>query len=214
MTNNNPTALKVFLDDVESTTARVVARAKVVAAERAAKAADEDLSSGVEQIQLVASDPSTIISFEIPDGPPPETLEITGEGSEDLDPVLVKEFLQKRWDIFEAFPKGLKKALAEKSLEKVNKVLGKMAVDEAEEVVEKLQEAGILSVRLFFSPFSLPSSRSLADARPPYAVRDPRHRRSNRSRSFDWQRDDQHPRPILQRVNAPSSRPDCFARRL
>jgi cell division cycle protein 37 len=163
MTNQNPTALKVFVDDVNSTTDRVTSRAKVVAAERAdAKTnADDDLSSGVEQIQLVASDPSTIISFEIPDGPPPEKLEITGEGSEDLDPVLVKEFLQKRWDIFESFPKGLKKALGEKSLEKVNKVLGKMAVEEAEEVVEKLQEAGILSVRpcsfrLFPWPPSLP----------------------------------------------------------
>ncbi|GAA5864486.1 hypothetical protein JCM8547_005558 [Rhodosporidiobolus lusitaniae] len=144
MTNQNHQALKIFLDDVSTTSTRVIERAKVVAAERSSKKVDE-ATEGVEQIQLVASDPSTIISFEIPDGPPPEKLEITGEGSEELDPVLVREFLQRRWDIFEAFPKNLKKALEEKSLEKVNKVLGKMAVDEAEEVVTKLQEAGILS---------------------------------------------------------------------
>ncbi|BGP16258.1 hypothetical protein JCM10213_007701 [Rhodosporidiobolus nylandii] len=143
MTNQNPAALHVFLDDVAKTSTRVIERAKVVAAERAEKGAAG--TEGVEQIQLVASDPSTVITFEVPDGPPPEKLEITGEGSEDLDPILVREFLQKRWDIFEAFPKNLKKALGEKSLEKVNKVLGKMAVEEAEEVVEKLQEAGILS---------------------------------------------------------------------
>ncbi|GAA6034003.1 hypothetical protein JCM8097_000644 [Rhodosporidiobolus ruineniae] len=145
MTNQNPAALKVFLEDVAKTSQRVIERAKVVAAERASKKSSAGSDEGVEQIQLVASDPSTVISFEVPDGPPPEKLEITGEGSEELDPELVREFLQRRWDIFEAFPKGLQKALREKSLERVNKVLGKMAVDEAEEVVEKLQEAGILS---------------------------------------------------------------------
>lgn len=138
MTSNDPKSLRMFRDDVATTSARIIARAKVVAAERAE-------SNGREQIQLVASDPSTIISFEVPDGPPPETLEVTGEGSEDFDPVLVREFLQKRWEIYESFPVGLKKALATKSLEGVNKVLGKMAVEEAEEVVEKLQESGILS---------------------------------------------------------------------
>ncbi|GAA6019901.1 hypothetical protein JCM10207_003331 [Rhodosporidiobolus poonsookiae] len=144
MTGQNSAALKLFLDDVTTTSTRVIERAKVVAAERASKAADS-AAEGIEQIQLVASDPNVTISFEVPDGPPPEKLEITGEGSDELDPVLVREFLQRRWEIFEAFPKNLKKALGEKSLDKVNKVLGKMAVDEAEEVVEKLQEAGILS---------------------------------------------------------------------
>jgi cell division cycle protein 37 len=140
MTSNDPKSLRMFKDDVATTSARIIARAKVVAAERA-----ESNAAGREQIQLVASDPSTVISFEVPDGPPPETLEVTGEGSEQFDPVLVREFLQKRWEIYDSFPVGLKKALATKSLEGVNKVLGKMAVEEAEEVVEKLQESGILS---------------------------------------------------------------------
>ena len=145
MTATDQKALKMFLEDVSSTSERIIARARVVATERAAEKAASPSGGGVEQIQLVATDPGVTISFEVPDGPPPETLEITGEGSEELDPVLVREFLQRRWDIFENFPKGLRKALGEKSLEKVNKVLGKMAVDEAEEVVRLLQEGGILS---------------------------------------------------------------------
>ncbi|GAA5996604.1 Hsp90 co-chaperone CDC37 [Rhodotorula paludigena] len=144
MAGGNQQALKIFLDDVFKTSQRIIDRAQVVAAERASKAASGD-SEGVEQIQLVASSPDTTITFEVPDGPPPENLEITGEGSEVLDPQLVREFLQRRWDIFESFPKNLKSALTEKSLEKVNKVLGRMSVDEAEQVVEQLQEAGILS---------------------------------------------------------------------
>ncbi|GAA5887787.1 hypothetical protein JCM5296_001766 [Sporobolomyces johnsonii] len=143
MTAQNPAALRVFLEDVAKTSTRIIERAKVVAAERAAKQASS--GEGVEQIQLVPSSPNQTITFEVPDGPPPEKLEITGEGADNLDPEMVREFLQKRWDIFDAFPKGLKKALEEKSLEKVNKVLGKMSVEDAEEVVGQLQEAGILS---------------------------------------------------------------------
>ena len=149
MTNENHAALRIFLDDVAKTTDRIVTRAKVVAAERAAKGKGDggEGGEGVEQIQLVPSSPDQTITFEVPDGPPPAKLEITGEGASDHDPELVREFLQKRWDIFDSFPKNLKAALKEKSLDKVNKVLGKMSVDEAEIVVEQLQEAGILSVR-------------------------------------------------------------------
>lgn len=148
MTGQNPQALRMFLEDVAKTSSRIIDRSKVVAAEQRATKEQQAASGaeGVEQIQLVPASENQIITFEIPDGPPPENLEITGEGSEELDPEMVKAFLQKRWDIFESFPKNLKKALGEKSLEKVNKVLGKMSVEDAEEVVGQLQEAGILSV--------------------------------------------------------------------
>ncbi|GAA6047631.1 hypothetical protein NBRC10513_004089 [Rhodotorula toruloides] len=122
---------------------RIISHAKVVATERAEKAAAG--SEGVEQIQLVPASPDQTITFEIPDGPPPKNLEITGDGAKELDPQLVRDFLQKQWDIFQAFLKNLKAALSEKSLDKVNKVLGRMSVEEAEIVVEQLQEAGILS---------------------------------------------------------------------
>ncbi|GAA6064567.1 hypothetical protein JCM10212_005629 [Sporobolomyces blumeae] len=149
MTNQNPAALRMFLEDVAKTSHRILDRSKVVAAEqRASKdtaSASASASQGVEQIQLVPASENQTITFEVPDGPPPEHLELTGEGADQLDPVMVKDFLQKRWDLFEAFPKNLKKALREKSLDKVNKVLGKMSVEDAEEVVGQLQEAGILS---------------------------------------------------------------------
>lgn len=142
MTATDQKALKVFLADISSTSERIIQRARVVAAEHAAEAADP---ASREQIQLVAASSSTSITFDIPEGPPPGTIEITGEGSENLDPVLVREFLQRRWEIFTAFPPGLQKALTAKDLDKVNKVLGKMSVEDAEVVVEQLQEAGILS---------------------------------------------------------------------
>ncbi|ORY81839.1 Cdc37 N terminal kinase binding-domain-containing protein [Leucosporidium creatinivorum] len=143
MTSTDPKALQMFLEDVHGTSERIINRAHVVAAEREAERAANP--AGKEQIQLVASDPSTVITFEVPDGPPPEKLEITGEGADELDPELVRQFLQNRWDIFQSFSKGMQRALSEKSLEKVNKVLGKLDVEEAEEIVKHLQESGILS---------------------------------------------------------------------
>ncbi|GAA5939054.1 Hsp90 co-chaperone CDC37 [Sporobolomyces koalae] len=147
MTGQNPQALRMFLEDVARTSTRIIDRSRVVAAEQKATkdSSSQNQSEGIEQIQLVPASDNQVITFEIPDGPPPENLEITGEGSEELDPEMVKQFLQKRWDIFESFPKNLRKALGEKSLDKVNKVLGKMSVEDAEEVVGQLQEAGILS---------------------------------------------------------------------
>lgn len=163
MTASDPRALQVFLDDLRSTSKRIIDRAHVLSAEKKASQ-----SAGTEQIQLVPADENMTITFETPDGPPHENLEITGEGlsfgfhlyesentriltdflaagSESLDPVAVREYLQRRWDIFTSFPPNLQKALTKKSLEAVNKVLGKMAVEEAEEVVALLQEGGILS---------------------------------------------------------------------
>ncbi len=150
MTSHDNKALNMFLEDVATTAKRIIDRSRVVAAEQAAER--DAGGEGVEQIQLVASGENQVITFEIPDGPPPDKLEITGEGSENFDVEAVKAFLQKRWDIFQGFPKNLQKALGEKSLEKVNKVLGKMSVEEAEEVVGLLQEAGILSVSRTLAP--------------------------------------------------------------
>ena len=49
-------------------------------------------------------------------------------------------------EIFDRFPPGLQRALESGSLDKVNEVLGKMSVEEAEEVVEQLGEGGMLSL--------------------------------------------------------------------
>lgn len=82
----------------------------------------------VEQIQLHATDPSTKINIKIPN-----------EGSSDSAEAGARE-------AYDQFPPGLQRALQSESLDEVNKVLGKMSVDEAEEVVEKLGESGILTL--------------------------------------------------------------------
>lgn len=48
--------------------------------------------------------------------------------------------------VFETFPADLQKALASESLDEVNKVLGKMSVEDAEVVVEQLGNGGMLSL--------------------------------------------------------------------
>jgi cell division cycle protein 37 len=135
---HTPQSKKVFVDDVEATSARIANRSREMAAER-------DASPGEEAIQLVSTDPNTVITFDVPEGPPPEHITLEGEGTEQLDPEEVKAFLQRRWDIFDAFPVNFKKALQTNSLEKVNKVLVRMALDEAEEAVRLLDEAKILN---------------------------------------------------------------------
>ncbi|RFU29984.1 hypothetical protein B7463_g6368, partial [Scytalidium lignicola] len=119
-------AQKVFLDDVNSTYTRIKERTKEIEKQRANE--DADGSGGVEQIQLHAVDPGTTINIKIP----PKT-------SEDPAEIEARK-------IFEAFPPGLQRALESGSLDEVNKVLGKMSVEEAEEIVGKLSEGGMLSL--------------------------------------------------------------------
>lgn len=113
-------AQKVFFDDVQSTFLRIKTRAVELEKQRAQEEADG--SGGVEQIQLHAVDPGTTINIKIP----PPTSEVPEE-------------VEAR-KLFEAFPPGLQRALESGSLEEVNKVLGKMSVEEAEEVVGQLGE--------------------------------------------------------------------------
>lgn len=116
-------AQKVFLDDVNSTYERIANRT----AELATKPADPS-AGATEQIQLHAVDPGTQININIPQ-----------PGSSDQIEVKARE-------IFDQFPPGLQRALESGQLDKVNEVLGKMSVGEAEEVVEKLGEGGMLSL--------------------------------------------------------------------
>jgi cell division cycle protein 37 len=120
ITTKGHQAQKVFLDDINSTYARIKSRAKEIAAQRAQEEADG--SGGVEQIQLHAVDPGTTINIKIPP-----------ESSENQEEIKARE-------IFNSFPPGLQRALESGSLDEVNKVLGKMSVEEAEEVVAQLSE--------------------------------------------------------------------------
>jgi cell division cycle protein 37 len=117
-------ARKLFLDDVNTTYARIRSRTAELARER------EDGSSDREQIQLHAVDPGTQINIVTP--PPADKCTTDDE--------------RAARKIFDSFPPGLQRALASESLDEVNKVLGKMSVDEAEQVVEQLGNGGMLSL--------------------------------------------------------------------
>jgi cell division cycle protein 37 len=135
ITTHGHKAQQLFVDDVNGTYARIKNRAAEIKKERE----EEGDSPGVEQIQLHAVDPNTTIHIRVP---PPIPTDLTAESA---NPPPTEDEIAGR-KIFESFPPNLQRALQEGSLEAVNKVLGKMSVDEAEEVVGKLSEGGILSV--------------------------------------------------------------------
>lgn len=144
MIQRNPKSIGMFTQDVNSTYDRIALRtAEMIEEEKANPREPEER----EQIQLYTEDPNMSIGFNLPDGPPPAELKVEGEGAEDLDIEQVRAFLQRKWEIYEGFPENLKKAMKSEKLDEVNKVLGKMRVKEAEEVVELMQEGGMLSFR-------------------------------------------------------------------
>lgn len=136
MIASDPRAETVFVNDMESTYKHLVERVRVT---------QEEESIGKEQIQLVPENPNQTISFNVPDGPPPDDLVLEGPGTESMDLEEVRKALQFRWEVFDAFPEELQEALKIGALDAVNKVLGDMEVSEAESVVQQLDMAGILS---------------------------------------------------------------------
>ncbi|KAJ6171413.1 Cdc37 [Penicillium chermesinum] len=117
-------AWEVFTNDVNETHGRIKERAIALSNETSAS----NDPAGVEQIQLHAVDPNTKITINLPNA-----------NSEDPTEIEARK-------IFDAFPEDLQKALASESLDEVNKVLGAMSVEEAEIIVEKLSEGGMLSL--------------------------------------------------------------------
>ncbi|KAL5343668.1 Cdc37 N terminal kinase binding-domain-containing protein [Aspergillus crustosus] len=114
----------LFRNDVNETYNKIKTRA----AELAKDSSASNDPAGVEQIQLHAVDPNTKITINIPQSGSSEPIEIEAR------------------KIYESFSKELQTALASESLDEVNKVLGKLSVEEAEDVVEKLGESGMLSL--------------------------------------------------------------------
>jgi cell division cycle protein 37 len=131
ITTKDHQAQKMFYDDVESTYRRIHTRAAEILKERAEK---PQSGEGVEQIQLHAVDPNTTINIMVP----PKVSE-----AEDAEVRAAEEASRA---IFESFPPGLQRALESGKLDEVNKVLAKMSVEEAEEIVEKLGNGGMLSL--------------------------------------------------------------------
>jgi len=111
---------------VNSTYARIRTRTAELAKERAANPKGSEQE--VEQIQLHAVEPGTAININVPQA----------DSTDDVE--------QQARIIFERFPPGLQRALESGSLDRVNEVLGKMSVSEAEEVVDQLGEGGMLSL--------------------------------------------------------------------
>jgi cell division cycle protein 37 len=124
-------ASKMFNDDVDGTYRRIKTRAAEILKERAENPAGAE---GVEQIQLHAVDPNTTINIQVPPKKPTATNPDEREAE------------QQARQIFEDFPPGLQRALESGKLDEVNKVLAKMSVEEAEEIVEKLGMGGMLSL--------------------------------------------------------------------
>ncbi|QSZ30036.1 hypothetical protein DSL72_004554 [Monilinia vaccinii-corymbosi] len=125
ITTKGHQAQKVFFDDVNSTFDKIRTRAREIQKKREVEDGSE---GGVEKIQLHAVDPGTTINITIPPA--------TGE-----DPELIKSR-----ELFNAFPPGLQRALESGSLDEVNKVLGKMSVEQAEEIIGQLSEGGMLQI--------------------------------------------------------------------
>ena len=137
MVSGDKRALKVFVDDVENTYEHLVNRVKINK--------EESQNESREQIQLVSENPDQTISFNVPDGPPPENLVLEGPGTEGLDIEEVRKALQFRWDVFQGFSPDLQEALKSGGLDGVNQVLGDLDVVEAESIVNSLDVAGILN---------------------------------------------------------------------
>ncbi|KAK3180113.1 hsp90 co-chaperone Cdc37 [Lecanicillium sp. MT-2017a] len=123
ITTKGHQAQEVFYKDVHETYMRIRTRAREIIAERA-KAGGE----GVEQIQLHAVEPGTVINIQVPPA--------------DSDDVEVQEARK----VFEGFSPEMKKALESGELDQVNKVLGELSVEDAEEYVNLFGEANILSL--------------------------------------------------------------------
>ncbi|PHH75766.1 hypothetical protein CDD82_4285 [Ophiocordyceps australis] len=114
-------ARDVFFKDVQDTYFRIRTRSREILAERAR---DE----GVEQIQLQAVEPGTEIHIRVPVA-----------DSNDAEE-------QKARQVFDGFDTEMKKAIETGSLDEVNKMLGQMAVPEAEKMVSLFGEANVLSL--------------------------------------------------------------------
>ncbi|KAM0485899.1 hypothetical protein ACHAPX_000595 [Trichoderma viride] len=123
ITTKGHQAQDVFYKDVQETYMRIKNRSLEIIAERAKEPAE-----GVEQIQLHAVEPGTSIQIKVP----PSV-------SDDADTQAARK-------IYDSFDPEMRTALETGDLDEVNKVLGNMKIDEAEELVGLFGEANILSL--------------------------------------------------------------------
>ncbi|EER37356.1 conserved hypothetical protein [Histoplasma capsulatum H143] len=122
ITSRDHKASILFHNDVTETYGKMKTRAAELAKNSGGNPVE------VEQIQLHAVDPNTKLNIKIP-------------SPEDTNPDSVVAM-----EAFKSFPPNLQRALKSESLDEVNKVLGKMSVEEAEGLVDKLGSSGILTM--------------------------------------------------------------------
>lgn len=125
ITTKGHQAQDVFYKDVQDTYHKIKSRAAEINKQRAAAG---EGAEGVEQIQLHAVEPGTVINIRVPAADSTEPEE------------------QEAHRIFEGFRPEMRAALETGSLDEVNKVLGTMRIDEAEDLVGKFGDAGVLSL--------------------------------------------------------------------
>lgn len=117
MSGPNTQGRKMFFDDVEKTYGRIQSRCIEIAAE------EVTTSNGVETIQLQPMGDGSQLTIRVP-------------GPEDEEP----------YKVFKSMPKDFQEALKTGTLEALNKVLDKLAVPVAEDLVQKCSEYGFLDV--------------------------------------------------------------------
>lgn len=120
----------LFYGDVQDTYVKIMTRVKEIKAQQAAGTSSE----GIEQIQLHAVEPGTVINIRVPP-------------ADSADPEVAKAR-----QIFDNFAPDMRKALESGSLDKVNEVLGRMKVDEAEALVGDFGE--VRPAPLFYTVFA------------------------------------------------------------
>lgn len=128
ITTKGHQAQDVFFKDVQDTYQKIRSRAAEINKQRAESGSGLAEGEGVEQIQLHAVEPGTVINIRVPAADSAEPEE------------------QQARVVFEGFSTDMKKALESGSLDEVNKVLGSLPVAEAEDLVGKFGDAGILSL--------------------------------------------------------------------
>ncbi|KAG6221412.1 hypothetical protein E4U26_006025, partial [Claviceps purpurea] len=126
ITTKGHQAQEIFFKDVQDTYMRIKNRSREILAERARD--PDGATQDVEQIQLHAVDPGTVIQIKVP-----------AADSQDEEEKQARE-------IFEGFSPEMRTALESGDLDAVNKVLGKMKVEDAEELVAMFDKANILSM--------------------------------------------------------------------
>ena len=146
----------MFHDDVANTYSRVETRAKEMNLERERERA----AAGEEQIQLQAVNPDTQLTITIP--PPLDELPDVSKLDTDVESSAADEddatrdarrkleeaaAIRYAREVFDSFSPPLQRALETSSLDAINKVLAKMRVDEAEDVVAKLSDSGMLNLQ-------------------------------------------------------------------